>query len=196
MKLNLIGITLPDFIDNEADVIAMLLQSGIFSRFHIRKIVGNPDIRREKIINLIERIPTQLHPRLSLHDCHDIASEYDCGIHLNSRNPISPIGFKGIMSCSCHSLEEIPHFPTEDYIFLSPIFPSISKPGYTPTFSLSSLKGKIDKRIYALGGVVPSYLPELTEVGFGGAAMLGIIWEEYNRGTLSNLIKQIECFNS
>ena len=197
MKLEIIGITLPHFFEEEAEIITDLLSSDAFDRFHIRKT--DIDDSKNSLAftrRLIEKIPHDLHSRLSLHDCHSLASEYSCGVHLNHRNPLKPSGFRGIVSRSCHTIEEISQPNSEDYLFLSPIFPSISKQGYNPSLSISSLKGKLRMNIYALGGVTPSHFEEISEAGFGGAVMLGIIWEEYKNGKLSNLINEIKCFNS
>ena len=53
------------------------------------------------------------------------------GIHLNARNPKEPHDYAGHVSCSCHSVEEVKnkkHF--YDYVFMSPIYDSISKVNY------------------------------------------------------------------
>ena len=69
-----------------------------------------------------------------------------------------------------------------DYVFLSPIFDSISKRGYRSQFSLTELQkaaaeGIIDSKVVALGGITKDKLPLLQSLHFGGAAMLGAIWE-------------------
>ena len=184
----LIAFTLPYYIENEAEYLTALLCSEAFDRVHIRK----PGESIDSLRKLIESIPADLRPRLSLHDFHSLASEYGCGINLNSRNPVKPEGFKGIVCRSCHSLEEIEKSKEEDYLFLSPVYPSISKPGYIPYFSLNDLKGKVNRRIIALGGVTPERLPELFEIGFGGAAMLGLIWEEARKGNLTQLMNNLK----
>lgn len=184
----LIAFTLPYYIENEAEYLTALLRSEAFDRVHIRK----PGESIDSLRKLIESIPADLRPRLSLHDFHSLASEFGCGINLNSRNPIKPIGFQGIVSRSCHSMEEIEKSKEEDYLFLSPVYPSISKPGYIPYFSLNDLKGKVNRRIIALGGVTPERLPELFEIGFGGAAMLGLIWEEVRKGNLTQLMNNLK----
>ncbi len=191
----LIAITLPHFFDNEGERISTLLQSGVFDRVHLRK----PGGEEREMRNLIESIPPRLHSRLSMHDFHEVATDYGCGIHINARNPQPPEGFNGIISRSCHSLSEISTHTAEDYLFLSPIYPSISKPGYRPGFDISSLKGKLSRRIIALGGITPDNLTETLSIGFGGVAMLGTIWEEDRKGRMSGLLKtllKLKCFNS
>ena len=83
---------------------------------------------------------------------------------------------------SCHSIEEVKNSTDVDYCFLSPIYDSISKKGYTSHFSAEILtnacrEGIITERVFALGGITPELLPQL-EWGFGGAVMLGYLWEE------------------
>ena len=80
----------------------------------------------------------------------------------------------GLVSRSCHSLDELT--AEANYLFLSPIFDSISKPGYRAAFSAEELRGKVDGRVFALGGVTFEQLPYIQELGFGGAAMLGAAW--------------------
>ena len=68
-----------------------------------------------------------------------------------------------------------------DYLFLSPIFDSISKAGYKSNFTIDELRaaadaGIIDSRVFALGGVTPDRLSLLQSIGFGGAVMLGAVW--------------------
>ncbi|MDD6802822.1 MAG: thiamine phosphate synthase, partial [Prevotellaceae bacterium] len=152
-------------------------------RLHIRK----PQASLEEVRQLIEGIDRRWYPQLSLHDHHALAMEYGCGIHLNARNPLPPEGWQGITSASCHSIEEAEERKkTCDYVFLSPIFDSISKQGYAAAFTKEELadasrRGVIDESVIALGGVTPKHLGELARIGFGGGAFLGHVWN-YARG--------------
>ncbi len=186
-----IAITLPDFVENEAEAITRMLRSGVIDRVHIRK----PSSTLRHMQRLIEAMPADLRPRLSLHDHHTLASIYGCGVHLNARNPDITPGFHGTVSRSCHTPEEARD--TDDYHFLSPIFDSISKPGYHPAFTPDQLRGIVDDSFVALGGVTPDKLPLLKEIGFGGAAFLGYIWHgdlEENLSDIKHFTQQ--CFNS
>ncbi len=64
------------------------------------------------------------------------------GIHLNARNPKSePHDYAGHVSCACHSVEEVKnrkHF--YDYVFMSPIYDSISKVNYYSTYTAEELR--------------------------------------------------------
>ena len=67
-----------------------------------------------------------------------------------------------------------------DYVFLSPVFNSISKQGYEAAFTDEQLdaaarSGLLDHRVMALGGIMPECAPQLRRWHFGGGAMLGCI---------------------
>ncbi len=85
------------------------------------------------------------------------------------------------MSRSLHSVEEIAGVK-EDYVFLSPVFPSISKPGYGGSLNLEELKVVVNRKVIALGGITEERLPIVERIGFGGAAMLGAVWRRRIEG--------------
>lgn len=189
----LIAITSPDFLPGECDRIASLLR-GAFWRVHIRK----PGAKAAELKALLDSIPAWCLPRLVLHDHQELALDYRVGgIHLNSRQRSllpelrafttfaddgSATGRRLTVSRSCHSLGEVAaRKATADYLFLSPIFDSISKQGYRSRFSADELRraareGIIDGCVFALGGVTMERVPVIEEIGFGGAAMLGSVW--------------------
>ncbi|MGN1228973.1 MAG: thiamine phosphate synthase [Prevotella sp.] len=192
--MRIIVITSPEFIPGEVSLINTLMEGGVW-RMHIRK----PQATADEVRRLIEGIDSRWHAQLSLHDHHELAQEYGCGIHLNARNPLPPEGWQGTMSASCHSMEEVEEKKRIcDYVFLSPIFNSISKQGYAAAFSEEQLReasrrGIIDKRVVALGGVTPKRLPEIEDWGFGGAAFLGHVWSQAEGE--STKINQLCCFS-
>ena len=177
-----IAITPPDFLPDEADSIAMLLRGDAFWRVHVRKPGATADAMRRLLVSL----PSWCLPRIVLHDHHELCGEFAVGgIHLNRRQPTVSDDLRHLsltVSCSCHSIEEVASRKASvDYLFLSPIFDSISKAGYKSNFTIDGLRaaadaGIIDSRVFALGGVTPDRLPLLQSIGFGGAAMLGAVW--------------------
>ena len=171
--MKLIAITIPDLRQGEDLAICRLIDRG-WNRVHIRK----PEATREQLSGLIERIPVKYRPQISLHDHLDLAIRYGLGgVHLNSRCQMPPAGWKGLVSRSCHSLEEIKRYSHLDYLTLSPIYDSLSKPGYKSRFTPGLLKNANLKNVYALGGVTLSRLIELEQIGFEGAAMLSEAWK-------------------
>ena len=120
--------------------------------------------------------------RIVIHDFFELAKPYGLrGIHLNARRSTVLDGWQGHVSRSCHSLEEVKQYKNAcDYVFLSPIFDSVSKQGYASAFAYETLKqasgdGIIDGKVVALGGVTPDKISRLRSLNFGGAAMLGCV---------------------
>lgn len=199
--MQLIVITPPRFLEREAEQIRLLLEAGI-DRVHLRK----PDSTQEQMRRLLEELPATLYPRITLQDHLPLATEYPVGgIHLNRRNHKAPEGFTGLKSRSCHSLQEIEEGRQSfDYQFLSPIFDSISKEGYTAHFTPQELaaaheSGTLGPRVVALGGMEPHLLQHVARLGFGGAAFLGYIWQDDDNRelrrraeTLIKIRKQLE----
>jgi thiamine-phosphate pyrophosphorylase len=69
---------------------------------------------------------------------------------------------------------------TFDYAFLSPVFDSISKSGYTSNFDLSEIKKLLKNRsdkIIALGGIDEDKVEIVKDIGFYGIAVLGALWQ-------------------
>lgn len=170
----IIVFTAPEPIEGEARLITRMLREGASDIVHIRK----PDASAEELRALLEAIPRDLHSQLRLHSHFQLCSEYPVGgIHLNRRFPVAPAGYTHL-SRSCHSLEELPAgLSPYDYVTLSPIFDSISKPGYSASFTPEDCSEAAARtRIVALGGVRPEHLPRLRAAGFYGAALMGAIW--------------------
>lgn len=168
-----------------------MLDLGI-DRVHIRK----PQWRRQDIELLVRQIPARLHSRLSLHDCHELIHDFpDLWLHANARNRHVAPGIA--YSRSCHTLSELAADTRCEYAFLSPIFDSVSKQGYTSQFTPQQIararcEGIINASTMALGGVTPGNVSLIKEWGFGGAAMLGCLWQSDN---IENTIKQL-IFNT
>lgn len=167
-----IAITSPDLIDDEPKRLTDLINQG-YDYIHLRK----PCWDVEQMEVLIESLHPSIYSKLILHDYHKLAVKYNLGgVHLNARNPINKTALP--YSVSCHSLKEIEKFGNARYIFLSPVYDSISKEGYRSSFNMDSITESIrNKRVVALGGVTPEKFDELAAVGFSGAAMLGYLWK-------------------
>ena len=181
-------ITAPDFLRHEAEAITALLDSGAANRVHVRK----PRCAERDMRTLLEAIPPRLRGRISLHDLTDLATAYGIGgVHLNGRNPTAPECFDGIVSRSCHSARELSEACGCDYMFLSPVFDSISKPGYGGRLEALAPAGCDLTRTFALGGVTPGHFWQLREAGFRGAALLGYVWEGYSDKRLRDIITEI-----
>lgn len=91
-------------------------------------------------------------------------------------------------SCSCHAAESLRAAPGRfDYVFFSPVFASVSKPGHGPSPArrleeisiLLAARTPAQRRtpVLALGGVTAARMPEVRALGFDGAAVLGTVWQ-------------------
>ena len=178
--MKLIVITRPDCFAGEVEQMELLLQHGL-EYLHLRK----PGATATEVEALLRQLPEWAHEKVVLHDHHELASRYGCrGIHLNRRHPLPPAHYTGSISRSCHTLQEVVERKAEcSYLFLSPIFDSISKEGYGSGFTPQVLQeakqqGVIDQQVVALGGVSLTKIAPLKEWGFGGVALLGAIWQQ------------------
>jgi thiamine-phosphate pyrophosphorylase len=97
----------------------------------------------------------------------------------NTKQPMhytSPENFKE-NSTGIHTIEEITSTNIRiQTLLLSPVFNSISKPGYEGQFG-RQLGNKNNRQILALGGVNHTNITWLKQWHFDGAALLGAIWE-------------------
>ena len=192
--MKLVVITPERPVHNEAKLISSMLDCGV-ARVNLR----HPGIDSVALRNILDGIPHRNMARVSLHGCHELAREYGTGIHLNSRNPVAPENFSGSLSISCHSIEEATRASGKQYYFISPVFPSISKPGYQPVIALDDYRkafrnGYLDHRAVALGGVAPQNIHLLNEIGFNAVAMLGYVWNGSSERDIINKIS-ILCSN-
>lgn len=71
-------------------------------------------------------------------------------------------------------------------VYYSPVFASISKPGYGPAQSIDTVARQITHirqqtdelpLLIGLGGVQPNTIRQVQDAGFDGAAVLGTLWQ-------------------
>lgn len=176
--MRIIAITLPYAINSEATIIRRLLADGI-DIIHLRKPEADIDYCR----HLLSQLTEDERAKIVIHDYPTLYDEFALrGIHLNRNITHLPDEYHGSRTRSCHSFEEVLRYKDEcDYVFLSPIFDSISKSGYHSAFSHEALQRAaneaiIDNRVIALGGVTPEMIPYIESLHFGGVAMSGAIF--------------------
>jgi len=210
--MKLIVITTEDIFEGEAEAINLLFESGL-ELLHVRK----PHASRDEMEKLIKQLNADFYSRMVVHDHYDLAELYDLrGIHLNNRNrtkrnesmaSLSAEALSGVSSFSCHSLEEVAaisrltSLPAEamsgaSYVFLSPVFDSISKVGYKQAFTPQQLveardRRVIDEKVIALGGITTENIPLARWYGFGGVAVLGALWRNFaTDGHVNELLRR------
>ncbi len=194
--MKLIVITTPSFFIEEDKILTTLFEEGL-DYLHIRK----PDTAPMFSERLLTLIPEQYRKRIVTHDHFYLKEEFNLmGIHLNSRNPEAPENYRGHVSCSCHSIEEVKAKKSScNYVFMSPVFDSISKKEYLSTYSAEDIRkaakeGVIDKKVIALGGITDENLPLIKDYGFGGAAIMGDLWNRFDAHNNMDYKELIEHF--
>ena len=194
--MKLILITPPTYFVEEDKIITALFEEGL-DILHLRKPNTAP-IFAERLLSLI---PEQYHKRIVVHGHFYLKDEYMLkGIHLNSRNPHIPDNYKGHISHSCHTLEEVKECKKGcDYVFLSPVFDSISKLNYHSNYTPEEIRkahkaGIIDKKVIALGGITLDNARQAKEFGFGGVAIMSDVWDKFNTCTDCDYTQLIQHF--
>ena len=184
-----IAITPPVIHPSESSMISAILDGG-WDFVHLR----HPDASLRDMRNLIEQIPQRHYTRLKLHGHFDLLSDFNLGgIHLNRRCPAPPPFFNGKLSRSCHSTLEVLSCASQySYVTLSPIFPRISKPGYTAEFTHEELAGLPEGKVIALGGITPDNITRLQRYPFAGFAVLGYLWASPDEATLLCRLKEFD----
>ncbi|MBJ6145802.1 thiamine phosphate synthase [Siccationidurans sp. BT559] len=184
----LVLLTAPTAQPDEPRVLAELLAQDL-GRLHLRK-PGWPAAQLEA---LIQALPPAFYSRLVLHAYPKLVRRYRLGgLHLTERARAAarrrPALLPGqTLSTSFHSLAEINRTRRRyDYVFLSPIFDSISKEGYASKFDLGDLQRSFRVQatrpghwppVLALGGIEAQIVGQVRQVGFAGAAVLGAVWQ-------------------
>ncbi|MGL4805757.1 MAG: thiamine phosphate synthase [Bacteroidales bacterium] len=184
--MKLIVITSEKTYPQETEAIKQLLEAGL-GALHLRK----PSWSKEQTVAFLESIDPVFHNRIVLHDHYDLTGEYIVkGVHLNERNADQSeevFSDSYVNSDTLRSIEDLEEVNDDcKYHFLSPIYDSISKEGYSSQFTKEELQkakeaGLIKPYIIALGGVTEDKIEELYELGFGGFAMLGSFWAEWEQ---------------
>lgn len=80
---------------------------------------------------------------------------------------------------STHTAAELAAASWCDYVTFSPVFASVSKPGYQPTLLWDQIAGLVQAhpQVLALGGVTPQNLSKVWQLGVHGMVLLGSVWQ-------------------
>ena len=192
--MKLIIISKENFFPEEACWINAMMSEYPFI-LHLR----NPFASLAELETLVQQIHPVYYDRIVLHDHYALAEKYQLkGIHWNARNQEFKLEGaywqKASISRSCQSIPEVEMYKNQyQYVTLRPIFDSIYKQGYKAAFSERELRSAIEKgiinhQVIALGGIDSSNIHQLATMGFGGAAVLGVIW---NHTELTSIRKEL-----
>ena len=102
-------------------------------------------------------------------------------VHLAARDAV-PVPRPPLLGRSCHSAAEVARAAAEgcDWVFLSPVFATSSKPGYGPALGPGGFAALAagGPSAYALGGVRPDDVPACLRAGAHGVAVMGAVMRD------------------
>lgn len=182
--MKLIVISNPVNLKDEHKLVSSFFEAGL-EYFHLRK----PEHSEMQMEEYLQLIPEKYYNRIMLHSHYSLAEKFNLkGIH--NSNILSFSYKEGLIaSASIHSINELQESEKFNYVFLSPVFDSISKVGYKSNFDLKELKQSLQffknqepkTEVIALGGIDEENIAIARKTGFDGVAVLGAIWEVYSR---------------
>ncbi|TLP77264.1 thiamine phosphate synthase [Maribacter sp. ACAM166] len=172
-------------VKSEIEILHQLFEEGL-AYYHVRKPAKNLEQHR----TYLNQIDSKYHTRVVVHLFHELVNEFNLkGIHFQEQKRLDNIDnpgryFKNLemygktISSSFHEPNVLEECDFEfDYHLLSPVFSSISKPGYKGRrFDVNH----IDKTIIGMGGVTTDNIKEFNVLGFKGVGVLGGIWKSSN----------------
>ncbi|MDP9417945.1 MAG: thiamine phosphate synthase, partial [Actinomycetota bacterium] len=103
-------------------------------------------------------------------------------VHLSSVDPL-PSPRPALVGRSCHDADQVGQAAAEgcDYVTLSPVFASSSKPGYGPALGpagFARLLPAASPPAYALGGILPEHVASCRAAGAHGIAAMGPVMRD------------------
>jgi len=176
--------------DGEVDIIHQLFENGL-DYFHVRK----PKLTTSGLKKFLLRIDPKWRSRVVTHSHHELALSCGLmGIHLTETHRkkkkfstwlrLQYILLKKpgtTVSTSFHNISSLRRYDSRyNYVFISPIFESISKVGYRNTFNDEALMKGLETTSYevmAMGGVNTDKIEKVKEYGFKGFVLLGALWQ-------------------
>ena len=193
----------PDIISNEQEIIKVLFELGL-ECFHLRK----PNYSEVEMRTWLEQMDENLRSKIVIHSHYTLAKTYGLkGIHIGARalqnmskeelNHWIEIHPKTISS-SVHNMEEAKQLPNNlSYVWLSPVFESISKVGYASTLKdeeIDALKDWIQThkktKVLALGGINATNIPNIIQRAYNGIVILGSLWNNIESLSDIEIVKQ------
>jgi len=184
--MKLVVLSPPDHPPQELAVLELLLAEGL-ERYHVRK----PGWSCDQLDSWLAALPSAWRPRIVLHRRNDLVQRHGLGGgHWpdEAATPLQPPVSLPWASRSCHDLAGLEQaLGRWNAVLLSPIFPSISKPGWGPHSEedVESLGERLRRRtpeerateVLALGGISAERIDRVRELGFDGVAVLGAVWQ-------------------
>ncbi len=177
----IIAVTPEVSLPGETRLVTALLDAGL-DRLHIRK----PGYTAGALCRYVDRLATRHRERLVLHTCHDIAAYLGIRrLHVPEARRLTMLPETmlpdSVYSTSVHSIEDFNSLePSWSYALISPVFPSITKPGYgIGATVLGTLRRRQNRYVHmvALGGISVKGIALLKQEQVDGMALAGTLWQ-------------------
>ena len=151
------------------DVVAAAVEAG--ARAVMLREKDLPEARRTEMADLLRAVLAPANGMLIL------AGSRGDAVHLSASDAF-PTRRPALVGRSCHDAVEVKAAGDEgcDYVTLSPVFTTASKPGYGPALGvlgLAALTAATASPVYALGGVHPPDVADCLAAGASGIAVMG-----------------------
>lgn len=196
-------LTTPHFFEKEAVILAELFANGL-PCLHIRK----PKSKPEAIKQLLKAIPKEYHHKIVLHQHHTLVKEFGLkGVHLTESGRRGLIigetlkVFRKIfeeceLGTAIHNPEDLENLPSYfDYVFVSPVFDSVSKVGYAANAAWAfNHWNHLPFEVIGLGGMGLDTIVEAKARDFKSIALLGAVWADPQK-TIENYNKICQKIN-
>lgn len=169
--------TKPSFFVEEDNILTSLFDAGL-DNLHLNKPDSTP-IYAERLLTLL---PEDSYSKITVHDHFYLKEEYKLrGIHVDCCAE-TPIGYKGNVSRTCHSISQLKEAKKKSsYVFLDGIFTHEGQHGLSvEEISTAYKSGLIDKKVYALGGISLETIAIAREMGFGGVVVCEDLWDRFD----------------
>ena len=182
--MKLLLLSSPDFFVEDDKIITTLFEEGL-DILHLRKPNSEP-VYCERLLTLV---PECFHNRIVTNDHFYLKEEFGLmGIHLSRRNPVAPESYRGQVTRSLYSLNELARLRERgdlgQYCILNNVFESVSRPDDVPydmeDLRAASRAGIIGKRVMAQSGINLENIPVARELGLGGVVVGNDSWTRVN----------------
>lgn len=162
--------------EGEHNLVNSFFEKGL-ETFHVRK----PFFSKKEMEDYLRKFPTVYYSKMILHSHYELCDLF--GLKGKHKRGTHKAWDQNYVTAACHSLSALTSCKNKglDYVFLSPIFDSISKEGYRKGFNRDALKKTLNQKlgidVMALGGITKDKVEMCMKMGFDGVAVLGSIWK-------------------
>ncbi len=180
--MKLVIMTKPTFFVEEDKILSSLFEEGL-DNLHLCKPGAEP-VYSERLLTLLHE---DYYSKITVHGNFYLKDEYRLrGIHIEDATTPPPAGYKGNISRTCHSTDELREAKKKSgYVFLGNVFDSLTDSKCKATLTQQQLEeaahnGLIDKKVYAIGGMTLETIRAARDLGFGGVVICGDLWNRFD----------------